>query len=185
MRFAQPRYDWHGDCVSLQVKLERRNTRSSMMGCWEYGGRAFLTGHTLCSFVDDIVRSKHSTARKTRRPGTGSCRDEIGRMLDRFVHAHDENDSDRRCCLDKVITDLTTAIQLAPNDASLYLWRGIAFRARSQLDRAVADFSEALHLEPKGPRAFVERSVAHEQEGEFAMAKADGEQADLLAISLW
>ena len=28
----------------------------------------------------------------------------------------------RKCCFDKAIADFTTAIQLAPKDASLYLW---------------------------------------------------------------
>ena len=126
-----------------------------------------------------------SVNHRQRRPSSEHYRDDIGRMLNRFVHPHDDGDCDGQRCLDTAIADLTTAIRFSPNDASLYLWRGIAFRACGQLDRAVADFSEAVLLEPKGPRAFVERSIAWVLEGEFDMAKADREKADLLAMSLW
>ncbi|NQT14831.1 MAG: tetratricopeptide repeat protein [Planctomycetes bacterium] len=91
----------------------------------------------------------------------------------------------RQRCFDKAITDFTTAIRLAPKDASLYLWRGIAFRARGQLNKAIADLTEALRLEPEGPRAYVERSVAHQQKGEMDEAKADSAKAEHLAMSLW
>jgi Flp pilus assembly protein TadD len=102
-----------------------------------------------------------------------------GRRRSRYI-------SDRRQrCLDKAITDFTKAIQLAPDDASLYLWRGVAFRAKGQLDEAIADLTEAIRLSPKGPRAYVERSRAFKQKGQIDEAEADIAKAERLALSLW
>jgi Flp pilus assembly protein TadD len=91
----------------------------------------------------------------------------------------------RQRCFDKAIMDFTSAIGLAPKDAGLYLWRGIAFKAKGHLDEAIADFTEAIRLAPKDSRAFVERSGAHERKGEIDEAKADSAKADQLAESLW
>jgi Flp pilus assembly protein TadD len=91
----------------------------------------------------------------------------------------------RQRCFNKAIMDFTTAIGLAPKDAGLYLWRGIAFKARNQLDEAIADFTEAIRLDPKDSRAYVERSRAHERKGETDEAQADSAKADRLAESMW
>ena len=91
----------------------------------------------------------------------------------------------QKCCFDKAIADFTTAIRLAPEDVSLYIWRGIAYRAGGQLEEAIADHTKATRLEPKGPRAYDERGAAHEEQGDMAEASEDHEKAEALAVSLW
>lgn len=91
----------------------------------------------------------------------------------------------RQRYFDEAIADFTAAIRLAPEDANLYLLRGIALGARGELDEAIADLTEAIRLSPKGPRAYVERSRAREQKGEMVDAEDDSAKAERLAWSLW
>ena len=50
---------------------------------------------------------------------------------------------------DRVITDSDRAIRMNPGNASAYLQRGKAWKAKGEFERAIRDFDQATRLDPK------------------------------------
>jgi len=49
---------------------------------------------------------------------------------------------------DKAIEDFTEAIELKPDDADFYHWRGLAYFLKGECDKAIENFTEAIRLKP-------------------------------------
>ncbi len=62
---------------------------------------------------------------------------------------------------DDAITDLTSAIQLAPTDPALYVLRGQTYLLLYQWDNVAADYNKAIELDPKYADAYFYRGVLY------------------------
>ena len=48
----------------------------------------------------------------------------------------------------KLIEDFTLSINLDPNNADYYDWRGSAYHEKEDYDKAIEDFTQAINLDP-------------------------------------
>jgi len=62
---------------------------------------------------------------------------------------------------DPAITDLDKAIQLKPDHATAYFFRGNAYYHKGDYERAIADLDTAIQLRPDLVEAYVNRGIAH------------------------
>lgn len=71
-----------------------------------------------------------------------------------------------------------TAIDLAPDDAGTWLWRGRFYRdVVGQYSRALADFDKAIELQPAQASLYVDRALLQMQWVRIPEARADLEEA--------
>src|SRR5436190_80847 len=68
------------------------------------------------------------------------------------------------------IADLTKAMELEPNDASVPFNRGLMYLAISLVDHAIADFDKAIELDPRSVDAHLNRGFACHQIGQYSQA---------------
>lgn len=73
------------------------------------------------------------------------------------------------------IADLTRVIELRPDDAEAYHWRGRARWSAGDQQAALTDLKRSLRLNPDDTRAPIIRSVIAEQEGNLDLALAEAE----------
>ena len=74
---------------------------------------------------------------------------------------------------DKGFADLNRAIELSPEFARAYYYRGVLFSIRGSADRALADYTTALRLDVKSAEAYVARAAIYAQIGQQDKAIAD------------
>ena len=84
--------------------------------------------------------------------------------------------SERRELDDQVTADMTEAIRIAPNNASLYVMRGRALCRRRDYRGAVEDLDRAVAIEPADPGIRTVRGEIHLAAGDAERAIADGEE---------
>jgi len=65
----------------------------------------------------------------------------------------------------RAIVDLTKAIELNPQNAVYYNWRGEAYRAKGDCERAIADESKAIELNPLQAEYYINRGVSYHAKG--------------------
>jgi Tfp pilus assembly protein PilF len=68
---------------------------------------------------------------------------------------------------DAAITELDTAIKIAPADASLHYNLGLAYKLKDQLNKAVPEFEDAIRLQPDLADAHYTLGILFWQRGEF------------------
>jgi len=73
----------------------------------------------------------------------------------------------------KVISDLTKAIQLGLQTPSVYINRGAAYATSGEYDRAIADYDKAIEKGYDHPSVFINRAVAHFAKGDANKAAED------------
>jgi len=78
---------------------------------------------------------------------------------------------------DRAINDLTQAIRLDPDNAIVYVERGVAYRGKGDNDRAIEDFNQAIRLDPNSTRAYFNRGSAYRNKGDNERAIEDFNQA--------
>jgi tetratricopeptide (TPR) repeat protein len=66
---------------------------------------------------------------------------------------------------DKAIMDYDKAIQLNPNDADAYKYRGLAYFIKGDYDQAIADFTQIVQLKPTDDNACSNRNTAYHNRG--------------------
>ena len=77
------------------------------------------------------------------------------------------------------ITDFSQALELDPENADIYYWRGLAFKALQNFKRAIVDFDQALKLNADLTAAYLERGDSYLQTGDFWQALTDLNEAIL------
>ena len=82
------------------------------------------------------------------------------------------------------ITDFNKAIQIDPNDASVYLDRGLAYHDEGQYDRAIDDYNKAIALDPNNASAYEYRWAAYCCRCQYDRAIEDYNKAIALSPSL-
>ena len=73
----------------------------------------------------------------------------------------------------RAIQDYDEAIRLDPQDAFVYINRGIAYHDLGQYQRAIQDFDEAIRLDPESDLAYLSRGIAYYDLGQFERAIDD------------
>jgi protein O-mannosyl-transferase len=76
------------------------------------------------------------------------------------------------------------SINLNPNRAETYGWRGITHYNLKHLPEAIADYSKAIELNPQDAPSFVNRATAYNDQGRFKEAFADLNSAGRLNYPL-
>ncbi|MDR2905285.1 MAG: tetratricopeptide repeat protein [Helicobacteraceae bacterium] len=72
------------------------------------------------------------------------------------------------------ISDYTKAIQIDPNNADAYYFRGFAYyKIFGDLDKAIPDFTKAIKIDPNNARAYVSRGNVYDSLGDHNKAIAD------------
>ena len=69
--------------------------------------------------------------------------------------------------------DFNRSIQLDPESARAYIWRGDTWHNQGDLDKALSDYNEAIRLDPKDAGAYNNRGGAWYDKGEFGNAIVD------------
>ncbi|WP_395015289.1 tetratricopeptide repeat protein [Dongia sp.] len=83
---------------------------------------------------------------------------------------------------DASIADLTAALKARPQDAELYVRRGLWLAASDKTDAAIADFSKALEQQPGYPAALLSRSESLSARDDNAKGDLENAIADLTAL---
>jgi tetratricopeptide (TPR) repeat protein/V8-like Glu-specific endopeptidase len=83
---------------------------------------------------------------------------------------------------DASIADLTAALKAKPQDAELYLRRGLWLSAADKTDLAIADFGAALERRPGYPAALLSRSESYSDRDDNAKGDLENAIADLTAL---
>ncbi|GAB2177803.1 hypothetical protein DLREEDagr8_33610 [Dongia sp. agr-C8] len=83
---------------------------------------------------------------------------------------------------DASIADLTAALKARPQDAELYVRRGLWLAAADKTDAAIADFSKALEQRPGYPSALLARSESLSDRDDNAKGDLENAIADLTAL---
>ena len=79
--------------------------------------------------------------------------------------------------IDRAIGDFTQAIRLAPNSASAYGERGVAYANKGDFDHAITDYNQALRINPNLAEAYNNRGNAYSDKRDYDRAIADFKQA--------
>ena len=74
---------------------------------------------------------------------------------------------------DTAITDYTNAIELDPEYAEAYNYRGIAYLSNGDFDNAIADYTEAIELDQEFTDAYKDRATAYFGSSDFDNAITD------------
>jgi tetratricopeptide (TPR) repeat protein len=82
---------------------------------------------------------------------------------------------------DAVLEFASYAVELAPQDARAYCWRGAANLGLGKSEETHADLAEALRLDPKLGIAYAVRALAFSRQGEHKSAEADATKYVALA----
>ena len=83
----------------------------------------------------------------------------------------------------KAIVDFDAALNVTPNDATLYVKRATVQSMSGDLQGAVNSDSEAIRLDPKNAEAYRNRADAYRQLGDTAHATADSQRAQELSLA--
>lgn len=75
--------------------------------------------------------------------------------------------------LDTAVALFTTVIELEPDRAVVYHYRGEAYYTQGAFDNAISDFSKAIAIEPKFAEAYSNRGLAYDAKGELDLAIQD------------
>ncbi len=78
---------------------------------------------------------------------------------------------------DSAISDLEKAIELDPNDANMYYWRGFCFYEKEDFDNAISDFSKAIELDPNDANIYYWRGICFYDKEDFDNAISDFSKA--------
>jgi len=62
---------------------------------------------------------------------------------------------------EKAISDFSKSIELNPNEASVYIRRGVAYQAKGEYGQAIAHFTKAIEIDPDNDLAYRNRAVAY------------------------
>jgi len=85
---------------------------------------------------------------------------------------------------DQALQEFNEALKLKPNDASLYDYRGMAYRCKGQDEKAIQDFNKAMELDPKFARAYRNRGMVYFDKGDFDKSLADLKKAQSLGYKI-
>ena len=77
----------------------------------------------------------------------------------------------------KAIANYSKAINLAPQNAMSYKWRGDAYHLLDQHEKALKDFTAVIRIDPQNAMAYKNRSVLYEMIGQQNKADADKKKA--------
>ena len=69
------------------------------------------------------------------------------------------------------------AIQISPDDSSIYFWRAKSLRLNGMYENALKDFNKAIIMDRSRASYFYERAVLYIQINELDKAKSDLEEA--------
>jgi tetratricopeptide (TPR) repeat protein len=70
----------------------------------------------------------------------------------------------------EALTAYSKAIELNPNDASVYYYHGTAYSKLGNYKQSIADFDKAIELNPKYGDAYYNRGNAHSNLGDYKQA---------------
>ena len=85
---------------------------------------------------------------------------------------------------DQALSDFNAALKLKPNDATLYDYRGMAYRCKNMDDKAIQDFNKAMALDPKFARPYRNRAMIYYDRGDFDKSLADLRKAQSLGYKI-
>ena len=78
---------------------------------------------------------------------------------------------------DEAIKAYTEAIELTPNDYSLFNNRGVSYHTKGEFEKAIADYTKSVELNPYHFSAYNNRGAAYEDIGIIEQAVADYRKA--------
>lgn len=81
---------------------------------------------------------------------------------------------------ESAIQQFDKAIDINPQTAEAYFYRGFVFARLDDFDQAIADYDQAILLEPQYVEAYLNRARVYDDLGEIDLAIADFDQAILL-----
>ena len=93
-----------------------------------------------------------------RRPQATQCHAVLANILDTAKRYEEAAEHYTRC------------IELDPNDAMIYVARGVVYVKLARMDEALADFHEALELDPNDVNAYREMAITHWILGDYEKA---------------
>jgi len=78
---------------------------------------------------------------------------------------------------DQAIECFNEAVEMYPDDASIYFYRALAYHYKEDYDRAIADYTEAIRINPDGAGAYNNRGNIYYDEEDYDRAIADYTEA--------
>ncbi len=85
---------------------------------------------------------------------------------------------------DQAIVNLDRAIQMDPNYALAYNYRGMAYFRSKNFEKALADFNKAIQLNPNLAVAYNNRAYAYFQKKDYSKAEEDVRKAQDLKYTV-
>jgi len=97
------------------------------------------------------------------------------------LHVNRANAYDANGDRDSALKDYNRAVELAPDNASIYYNRGVLLVSQKDYDSALKDYDTAIRLNPASVVALYNRGRIFEFKNDFAHAQADFSEAIRLA----
>ena len=162
------------------------------------GHIARFKSHDMINIVNSIIESgsqvKLSNKNDIIAYKAGTSTDLIGKILDicnktklpedieaeraeRERMERKRHEEQEKAEINKLISNLTEKIQLNPNDATIYNFRGLVYTQKEDMNRAFEDFNQAIQLNPNYAEAYCNRGGAYSNKGSYDQAIADYNQA--------
>ena len=81
------------------------------------------------------------------------------------------------------MTDYSRAIEINPQNADVYIFRGNLYKDREEINLALTDYSRAIEINPQNTDAYITRGILYAMRGETKLALADLQKAQQLFIT--
>jgi len=105
--------------------------------------------------------------------------------FDSYITKVDLTNRTIRNAFDTALADFSKAIELNPNLAMAYLYRGVTYIDMNDHDKAISDYTQAIRLNPNLLKAYIYRSSAYTNKGDYVRDMEDANRALRIDPSSW
>ena len=84
-----------------------------------------------------------------------------------------EEQTGKKMDYDKLIADCNKVLELNPDNAEAYSWRGLAHVNKKKYDEAIVDYDKAIELNPDDAETYRYRGLAYESKNNYDKAIAE------------
>ena len=148
--------------------------------------KGLMSVASVCVGIEGVLNSKDSEAHAafTRAiemtPSNAAAYRYRGLFLLNYYFAHGDDIQEpiaKKTAEERILGDLSKAIELDPKDDYAYLLRGSLYHSLNRLPEALSDYSQLIELSPKDAYAYVWRANVKSELQQYEEAVADYKRA--------